>query len=121
MYINPERRSSSVEAAAGCLGVFPVALSPPSISTSGQGRTGITKTNGWRWLLAPQIISHTHMEPLDTLPSSAFPGHLLQCPEQKQLSGSRNSARLLAQTPPGLAPNPILPPSAPPGPGGLSK
>lgn len=74
----------------------------------GKGRTGITKTNGWRWLLAPQI-SHTDMEPLDTLPSSGFPEHLLQCPEQQQLSGSRNSARLLAQTPPWTCPQPHPP------------
>lgn len=113
-----------MEAAARCLEGFPYGSIPTQHLYMRAGREEEDRNNRNKWMeVAVGTPDHGHMdmEPLDTLPSSGFPGHLLQCPEQMQLSGSRNSARLLAQTPPGLAPNPILPPSAPPGPGGLSK
>lgn len=66
-----------------------MALRPPSIPTSGLEREGEDRNNKNKWMeVAVGTPRHSHgdMEPLETLPSSGFPGHLLQCPEQMQLS-----------------------------------
>lgn len=72
-------------------GGFPYGSIPhPSISPSGQEREEEDRNNKWMEVaVGTPDHGHTDMEPLDeTLPSSGFTGHLLQCPEQMQLSGS---------------------------------
>lgn len=76
---------------------------------SRKGRTGVNKNKWMEAAVGTPNHGHMDVEPLDTLPSSGFPGHMLQCPEQMQLSSSRNSARLLAQTPPWTCPQPRPP------------
>lgn len=42
----------------GVWGSFPYSSTPSHHQgRKGKGRTGITKINGWRWLLAPQIMA----------------------------------------------------------------